>query len=377
VTLRILDCPITLTPQLRSFLTRAYGPSHVVAASEAFLHWQFRNHGPSRTADYSIKVALLDDAIVGCLGYIPVDVDTAARSWRGAWVVNWMVEAEQRRLGLGPILMREVTRQFDVTLNIGPGADARHVLQRMQWTAYGELPRYLRVLDRVAAAHLTPEGTLDWPNTPVARTHAAGATIRDVARFTDEATDLWRRFVEQGAAGASRTAEYLNWRYTEHPLFQYRLFEARQGGRLAGLAVYRVERVKGLPLSVGRIVELFSTEGLEGLLLNGIAEDAMPQAAMLDFFSPHRSHRDAMAAQGFLPADDTRCAGLPVVFQPIDRARTGIPFMAEIKKLSPVAADEWYVTKGDADQDRPNQLPLSHAFAVPARSESCDSTISA
>jgi hypothetical protein len=141
--------------------------------------------------------------------------------------------------------------------------------------------------------------------------------------------------------------------------------------------VYRLEHVKGLPLSVGRIVELFSTDGLEGLLLNGIAEDAAPRAAMLDFFSPHRSHRAAMVAQGFLPGNDPRCAGLPVVFQPIDRARTGIPFMAELKKLAPIATEEWYVTKGDADQDRPNELPLSPGFAVPALSESCDSTISA
>jgi hypothetical protein len=68
---------------------------------------------------------------------------------------------------------------------------------------------------------------------------------------------------------------------------------------------------------------------------------------------------------------------MPVLFQPIDRARTGIPFMADVTKLPPIELDEWYVTKGDADQDRPNEVPASHAYAPTSVSDSCDSTISA
>jgi hypothetical protein len=43
------------------------------------------------------------------------------------------------------------------------------------------------------------------------------------------------------------------------------------------------------------------------------------------------------------------------LFQPVNRSRRGIRFMAHLRKL-PHAAEstEWYVTRGDGDQDRPN-----------------------
>ncbi len=62
-----------------------------------------------------------------------------------------------------------------------------------------------------------------------------------------------------------------------------------------------------------------------------------------------------MAAHGF--RGDAAADRLSMLFQPIDHGRSGIVAMAYAKEgveLRDPTKREWYITKGDADQDRPN-----------------------
>ena len=147
-----VDCAPAQLPALRDFWARVYRPDYVLRVNEPLFRWQFG--GASSPEKFHLKLALLDGVIAGCLGFMPVEVTLAGRLARGAWVVNWMVEPEHRRLGLGPLLMREVTKQFEVTLNIGPNADAANALRRMGWVNFGELTRHVCVLDAKAATTL-------------------------------------------------------------------------------------------------------------------------------------------------------------------------------------------------------------------------------
>jgi hypothetical protein len=62
-----------------------------------------------------------------------------------------------------------------------------------------------------------------------------------------------------------------------------------------------------------------------------------------------------LEAAGFLPGECPPGSSIPILFQPVDRTRTGILFMANLQK-APAAetVEEWYVTKSDGDQDRPS-----------------------
>ena len=360
MSLSIADCPASLLPDLRGFFRKVYGPSHVLSSSDAFIRWQF---GPTSTGACSVKVVSLDGQIVASLGYIPTDVRLHGGTVRGAWVVNWIVDPEQRRLGLGPMLMREVMRQFDITLNVGPGADARELLRRMRWSDFGELPRYVRVLDTAAASALIGLQIERPPNVQAAD---RGVSVRRIERFSQSAGHLWNQFAGSHVAGACRTPEYLNWRYVGHPVFEYRLFEASRNGALTGLAVYRLEPVSDPPVTIARIVDLICIDGSGEALLQAVDDDAKAQAILIDFFCSLSGYRTLMHAAGFCDSSQPWVASVPTVFQPIDRRRTGIPFWADLTKSNGADVD-WYVTKGDADQDRPSHLQSVH---------SCDFTTS-
>ncbi len=367
VRLRIVDGDEARIAGLRSFFARVYRENYALC-DDSLLRWQF-HRAPGSHGEWHIKLAIDDGDIVGCLGYVPLDISLAGRRVRAAWVINWMVDATRRQLGLGPLLMREVMQQFDVTLNIGPNRVARELLTRMGWWSAGDLPRHVAILDRDAAAALAEDRLAAWPASASATAHdgASTARISRVERFDASVTSLWERLTRGGTGGltgTARTAEFLNWRYADHPRFPYRLFVCHRGTELVGVAVYRVETVQGMPsVRVARLVEyLEATEDAEGqcsaLLAFVMDEAQLAGVAVMDFFGGDRQLADRLRHHGFV-ADRAATSAVPIVFQPIDRFRTGITFMAHARQASALEAPQWdalnwYVTKGDGDQDRPN-----------------------
>jgi hypothetical protein len=156
--------------------------------------------------------------------------------------------------------------------------------------------------------------------------------------------------------GTRRSAHYLNWRYIHHPLWTYRCFEARADGRLLGLAVYHIEPVRDLSVSVGRLVELVSEPDGANALLGAVLDDARAQqVALVDFFSSSSQMTSALRAFGFLTGEEGPVGQIPLLFQPVDRQRASIHFMAQLTRVAGAPGlGGWYITKSDADQDRPS-----------------------
>jgi hypothetical protein len=344
-----VDCPADRAEPLREFFAEMYSPGYVLSRDAAFLQWQFGAAPRESRQGLDVKLSLVDGKIAGCVGYIPIELNIGTRVVRAAWAANWMVDDQYRRLGLGPLLMRELSGQFDVTLALGGNRDAHALLPRMGWTDFGDLRRYVAVLDRDAAATLSEGDPSSWPALGDA---TADSNARQVERFDEAATTLWDR-VWGHAAGTRRTADYLNWRYADHPLFDYRLFENRVNGALQGFAVYRVEAVRDMPVRVGRIVELVAEAGANQALLDAVVADARRAGvAMVDFFCSAPAMAAVMTAAGF---STSVAEQFPMLFQPLDRSRTGVLFMAHLQKCPDAKAiQDWYVTTADGDQDRPN-----------------------
>lgn len=345
MSVQFLDGAADDAARLRSFFGDMYHADYVLSRSEPFLRWQFAAVPSTARNGLDVKLATVDGAIAGCVGYIPVALDVAGTTLRAAWAANWMVDDRYRRLGLGPLLMRELSREFDVTLALGGNRDAHALLPRMGWTDFGDLPRYVGVLDARRAGEL---GNVD--GMPIASVNDGGA-VR-VGEVPAEATALWDR-VRTGTAGTRRSAEYLTWRYLAHPLFEYRVFALSRQRRLAGLGIYRLETARDYPITVGRIVEILALPGDVLPLVQSLARDAAGAgAAIIDFFCPLPRLAPELEQAGLTARMSSR---FPMLFQPIDRTRTGVLFMADLRKAPPAARlAEWYVTTSDGDQDRPN-----------------------
>jgi hypothetical protein len=332
-----------------------YWPEYVLSHDESFLTWQFGPTPCVGSDHYHLILGLIDGEIKGCIGYIPVQLSVAGQLRSSAWAANWMVADSTRRLGMGPLLMRELSKRFDITLALGGNRDAHDLLPRMGWTDFGQLPRYVCVLDADAAATLTESGTLQWPVSLPSSPVNGGAVVQ-VERFGEDVTRLWDRSWGAEVAGTRRSAEFLNWRYTAHPTFMHRLFEFRGGAGVEGIAVTRIEQVRDMPVRVARILELIGDAEHVSALLASVLEDARAEGvAAVDFFCGSRRLAAPLHAAGFLAGEQPPGSEIPILFQPLDRGRTGILFMANLQKVPEAASvREWYVTKADGDQDRPS-----------------------
>src|SRR5688500_11863253 len=110
-----VDCNASQFDGLQSFFRNAYRESYRLAWDAPLLRWQFGGQGN----ECHVKLAVSGDQIQACLGFIPVELSVAGQMVRAAWTANWMVAPSHRRLGLGPLLLRQLTQQFDAVLSLG------------------------------------------------------------------------------------------------------------------------------------------------------------------------------------------------------------------------------------------------------------------
>lgn len=344
---RLQDCTSDQLPALRAFIARTYGEDYVMLRDDALMDWQFRKGG----SEHHFRIARIDEEIVGCLGFIPVEISLQRRVLRGAWLANWMIDAQFRELGLGPLLARDVCALADVTLVLGLSTAARELLPRMGWKDLGLLRRYVQVLDEAAVRQLAPAARVSEGEPGEALRE--GVPVRRIDRFPESMTAIWDAMATT-FAGTRRTAAYMNWRYVDHPRFRYRSFIAEQAG-ICGVAVYRIEDVRNKPIRVGRIVELFGDHRAEASLAAHLVKDARVQrVAFLDFLCTSERSEAVLRRNGFVPVDEL--GPFPLLFQPLDYTERDIPFMAVAREPADVVLPphgSWYVTKGDGDQDRP------------------------
>jgi hypothetical protein len=91
-----------------------------------------------------------------------------------------------------------------------------------------------------------------------ARHHIAppvGVRLRELARFSDDATTLALRCERPGRIQVRRTAAYLNWRFFDNPRCRYRAYGAYAAGRLQAYVVTRLNRDRPNPRREAEIVD--------------------------------------------------------------------------------------------------------------------------
>jgi hypothetical protein len=109
---------------------------------------------------------------------------------------------------------------------------------KMGWRRVGRIPVAVRIrrLGRVAAGFRTRSSARTTRPAPA----VGGDPVRPFLEYGEEMGDLLlapqrgHRFV------TPRSPEYLRWRYASAPALDYRAVSEERGGRLAGLAIYRV-----------------------------------------------------------------------------------------------------------------------------------------
>jgi hypothetical protein len=179
--------------------------------------------------------------------------------------------------------------------------------------------------------------------------------------------DKWNSFYHTHIApktiSVSRNYEFLNWRYINHPTFEYLVYTVQDHiGNYEGLFVARVERIVNDTAKILRIVEFISkNQDASITLANKIVEIGIENDILFaDFYCTTDMFNFGLESVGFkkeCTSEDDKLV-LPARFQPVDLSVANLNALIsfygkKVRRLN-LLNNNIYFTKGDSDQDRPN-----------------------
>jgi hypothetical protein len=176
----------------------------------------------------------------------------------------------------------------------------------------------------------------------------------------------WPHFAPK-LVGAARHLGYLTWRYCNHPCFRYRSLAVEDGDR-TGLLVWRLETIRrGTAHApedadrIGRLVEFLpsSRKNARALFTRFRHELAEAGAFGADYYGYHGETRAWLEEAGFLEVSGHPDGpAIPSRFQPLEPRGGNILSAVFVADDVPACSMDpfcnWYWTKSDSDQDRPN-----------------------
>ena len=256
-------------PAVMRFLKEAYGPLAPYKGRDRWL-WQFiDNPAAGAAGEPSVWIAVDAEKIVGQIALQRTQIASASRLYPAGWIVDVMVLASHRGLGLGHELYAAIARTGLplLTLTMAPATrrmanalGAKTLPEVRQWTRIQrprplDIVQYLRErtqnrrnwriaaeivrrcgLTMTAAAALQAASRLRDRLRPVSR--GPEIIVAPVTRF-DASVDRIARSMAASFCLVPRSADHLNWRYVDCPQLEYQTYIARGGADVVGYLVLR------------------------------------------------------------------------------------------------------------------------------------------
>ncbi len=363
-------------PRISRFIDEYWAHQHVYVRSRALFDWTFTRPGYTPAEEYSFALAEDGNEIIGILGGIPHTFNKRGEARPAVWIVNYAIRPDYRK-GTAALKLLSMFRNpsYPVVIASGLNPSTVAIYQVLHGVVFPETPRHLMVLPdataRMAAlVQAAGEGVGRERAMQVARAFSSDAGDDAPNGCASKLPADWDgqnwRAIAAETVGAARDADYLSWRYLQHPSFHYEFITLPEGAR-TGLLIWRLETIRmagsdGLQDfdRLGRVVEFLpvsaaNARGLTSLLRNRLRQmDAMGA----DCYQYHGATRTLLTECGFLDTASVEDGtAIPSRFQPltVDAGTLNAMFCdPDLPPCNSGSGCSWYWTKSDSDQDRPN-----------------------
>jgi FkbH-like protein len=296
-----------------------------------------------------------DGRIVGHMGSIAVRARIGAEDRDTGWLVDTMVLPAYRDQAVGSRLMVEAHDDQPFSLSLGQTSEMREIQLRLGWKQVAPL----QIAQLVVRADSVLKGKLPRPAAWAAGLgfRASGAvrdwfseralfTVRPVDRFDERHDELWESTARDLTCAVVRDSSYLNWKYVDQPGQRFARLDVLDGPSLRGVAVWMVrEPDRHYKYRRAFLVDLV-TPLADDASLQQVVRAACAFASELEADALLCHHIDARLTRALRACGFT--LRKPERFLLVD---PGLLPPAALAQL--LSADNWYVTQGDSDVDRP------------------------
>jgi hypothetical protein len=362
---------------IKKFLNDHWAKNHIYVRNPELFNWSFHHPHIWDQEGYSFALALEKEEIVGILGGVPFRFNCFGQISKGIWLVNWMLRPDFRR-GLVSLQLQNMFRRkpFETFIGFGNKPSVVPLYRARGFKILHDIPRHFVVLPQ-ALDRMKDLLSLTYPEWPLDRVHKLASEFQLVGMpeaSEESQNSIPTSWNQQGwshlaktSVGAARDYEYLKWRYLDHPLFQYRVISLTDGERI-GILVWRLETIHRTTQHgveevdrLGRVVEFlpFSAQNAKDLISHLYLELDEESALGADFYGFFGQARQQLEKMGFRSVDAHPDGGfIPSRFQPLDerggQIGSAVLTLPGVPDCSADLSCQWYWTKSDSDQDRPN-----------------------
>lgn len=354
---------------LMKSIDQLWAKNHILSRDVNLLKYMFYDN-PNRDLitdkeHLTFLGAWIDGQVIGLLGVMPFIFNDRGKKGLACTLANWIVHPEYRTSGAGLALINYVQNfKPSMILAMGLSDEAAKLYKLMRWSYIEDVPRWIGILNK----NIVVKTLLNGDSSPLRYVSSLQEvevlsmdTCEEVFELDEES---WNQFLTKHFAnntlGVNRDYTFLNWRYFSHPSFEYRKFVCRNDNEINGLMIVRIELIQG-KYKIGRIVEFIASDQDSSILLANKLISLDPEILFFDFYCFSSVSTWGLENIGFKRVFNSNKDPymLPTRFQPVDFSNTKLGaamFISEkqINKLNHLADQMWYLTKGDADQDRPN-----------------------
>lgn len=331
-----------------------------------FFDWQFIKNPFCGKMPSTIKIFLNEKKVIGCVGSVPLNLTAFGKTEkkRASFFSNLLVEKKFRSVGLGVALVKSLSADNDIIWGLGYKPELAPMYEKMGgWILMGDLKRYIKIMDAKQVEFLSglkfpKEASENFLNKGM----LGGLEIKELKRFGKDANIFWEVISKKYPIAAERSDRYLNWRYSDHPYFEYKIISAYRNEKMVGYLVYRLAETTGgsAKYRVGHVLDLISEDfAVGGLLLEAEKRLKNDGAIFIDYFSTGNFHHKDLIGLGYHLDSESVYREIPMYLNPISHKRSRINFLIYCAKKGKYCErvsdpNNWYITKGDGDKDRPN-----------------------
>ncbi|USG65738.1 GNAT family N-acetyltransferase [Brevibacillus ruminantium] len=363
-------------PMYMEAIDQIWKKGHILSRDRALLDFMFYNnpmHEKYIGKDNYGAIGVWEDGkIIGLGGLMLYEFNVNGKTELASNVTNIIVLEEYRKSMAGLLIFGKPFELYPIFCSFGialsklamrispPTITQDYVMQPIH-----KLMRMIGIFNKKKTAEVLLNGNEYYLRNYniVQKVSQFGEKI--VNRDLDE--NKWNTFyythIAPKTISVSRNYEFLNWRYLNHPTFEYLVYTVQdQLGNYEGLFVARVERIVNDTAKNLRIVEFISkNQDASIALANKIVEIGTEEDVLFaDFYCTTDMFNFGLESVGFkkeFTSEDDQFV-LPSRFLPIDLSVVNLNavisfYGKSVRKLN-LLENNIYFTKGDSDQDRPN-----------------------
>jgi len=321
--------------EIKSFINDNWKEGHIMSQCDELIDWQHKNNSENC---YNFWIAKFDNTIVGLIGFIETnhfDNDLEAGDF---WLAIWKV-TDMAPKGTGLLLLNKVIRddQFNSCGVVGISKVAKEIYSIMKFKT-GVLSHYY-VLNNSISDHfiaVIPDMTHNKSNAD-----AEDAVLKEVYNY--EFSDIIDNKFPK------KSVKYFLNRYANHPIYKYKFLGAYRNSKLLCVFVVRKQFVKDD--SCLRIVDLFGDIKSVGNLTREFQQLMDKENSEYIDLLNGGVDNGIFTAMGFSILDHDGEIIIPNYFEPYEQRNVRIEFAVKTSDDK-----DYIIYKGDADQDRPNQI---------------------